>query len=212
MRPTFLFTSAAFLVLSGCIEEPTRVVPVGGADEAHSADRGAMNHGGMDGGEGMQSATAEVASLGGSSVAGTVTFTQLADGQLQVAYDLSGLEPGPHGFHVHENGSCATGDDGTPGGAAGGHFNPDGHPHGGPEAASASRHAGDFGNIMATESGMASGTFTDAVARLTGPQGIAGKALMVHGGRDDLQSQPSGAAGPRVGCGVIGEPHAGAGH
>ena len=209
MRPTLSFSCVALLALSGCIEEPTRVVPVGGAAAEHGADHetrdpAAMDHSGMTPHEGMATATAEIAPLGGSGVSGTVTFTQMDDGQLQVAYNLRGLEPGAHGFHVHENGSCAAGDDGTPGGAAGGHFNPTGHPHGGPDAAMASRHVGDFGNVEATEGGLASGTFTDGVASLTGAQAITGKALMIHGGQDDLESQPSGAAGARVGCGVIG--------
>ena len=33
---------------------------------------------------------------------------------------------------------------------------------------------------------------------------IIGRGIIVHGGEDDLESQPSGASGPRVGCGVIG--------
>ena len=30
-----------------------------------------------------------------------------------------------------------------------------------------------------------------------------GSALMVHGGADDYRSQPAGAAGDRVACGVV---------
>jgi len=33
---------------------------------------------------------------------------------------------------------------------------------------------------------------------------ILGRGVIVHNGEDDLSSQPSGAAGPRVACGVIG--------
>ena len=213
MRSSLLLSCAAFLVLSGCIEEPTRVVPAGGFhdEEAHDGDHD-MDHAGPDhndpgpaaGAMAMGMATAQIGALGGSGVSGTVTFTALDDGHLQVDYALRGLEPGAHGFHVHENGSCAAGEDGTPGGAAGGHFNPANHPHGGPNAAATARHAGDFGNVEAAADGTASGSFTDTVARLSGADGIAGKALMVHGGVDDLQSQPSGDAGARVGCGVIG--------
>ena len=32
---------------------------------------------------------------------------------------------------------------------------------------------------------------------------IIGKAIVVHVGMDDMVSQPSGAAGRRIGCGVI---------
>ena len=212
MRSSLLLACAALFVSSGCIEEPTRVVPVGGFhdEEAHDGDHG-MDHAGPDQASGamanggaMGMATAQIAALGGSGVSGTVTFTALDDGRLKIDYALSGLEPGAHGFHVHENGSCAAGADGTPGGAAGGHFNPANHPHGGPDATATARHAGDFGNVEAGADGAASGSFTDTVARLAGADGIAGKALMVHAGVDDLQSQPSGDAGARVGCGVIG--------
>jgi Cu-Zn family superoxide dismutase len=43
--------------------------------------------------------------------------------------DLVGLSPGLHGFHVHQNPSCGTGEKGgniVPGLAAGGHFDPAG--------------------------------------------------------------------------------------
>ena len=146
--------------------------------------------------------TVQIEPLGGSGVSGTVTLSP-APGGLEVRYELAGLTPGPHGFHVHENGSCADGDDGTPGGAAGGHFAPGGSPHGAPDAADGQRHAGDFGNVMADASGMASGSFVDVVATLDGPNGIAGKAVVVHADPDDLQTQPTGNAGSRVGCGVI---------
>ena len=49
-------------------------------------------------------------------------------GGLLVTPRLTGLTPGPHGFHVHENPSCAAKEhDGKPvaGLAAGGHFDPD---------------------------------------------------------------------------------------
>jgi Cu-Zn family superoxide dismutase len=39
---------------------------------------------------------------------------------------------------------------------------------------------------------------------LDGPNTIIGRGVIVHAGADDLTSQPSGAAGPRVACGVIG--------
>jgi Cu-Zn family superoxide dismutase len=147
-------------------------------------------------------ASAQIASLGDSEVNGLVSF-ESTDSGLQVTYELNGLPPGMHGFHVHENGSCDPGDDGEPGGAAGGHFNPTGAPHGAPAAAADQRHIGDFGNIEAGADGRAAGTFTDAVAMLDGAAGIVGKALVVHGNPDDLATQPTGDAGSRIGCGII---------
>src|SRR5262245_45956286 len=65
--------------------------------------------------------------LGNSKVAGKVVFTKVADG-VEIAAELSGLAPGEHGFHVHEFGDCSMAD----GVCAGGHFNPEGKPHGRP--------------------------------------------------------------------------------
>ncbi|MEM9997650.1 MAG: superoxide dismutase family protein, partial [Bacteroidota bacterium] len=100
-------------------------------------------------------------------------------------------------------GDCGPGEDGTPGGAAGGHFNPGGHDHGAPSDDAAERHKGDLGNIEANEEGLAEGTFDDTVLRLDGETSIVGKAFIVHADADDLTSQPTGAAGARVGCGII---------
>ena len=137
----------------------------------------------------------------GSGVSGVVRFTALDDA-VEVRYDLSGLSDGPHGFHVHQTGDCSADSTGTPAGAAGGHFNPLASPHGAPSNAPARRHAGDLGNIDA-EGGRAVGVVVDSVLAFSGPTSVLGKAILVHGGEDDLESQPAGDAGARVGCGVI---------
>lgn len=62
------------------------------------------------------------------------------------------------------------------------------------------RHMGDLGNIIA-EDGTALLEYVDDEIDLSQ---IIGRGVIVHGGEDDLESQPSGAAGPRIGCGVIG--------
>lgn len=133
----------------------------------------------------------------GNEVTGTVTFERTADG-VQVSAELSGLEKGPHGFHIHQYGDCRA-NDGT---SAGGHYNPTGNDHGAPTQDN--RHMGDMGNITAGGDGTATIDYTDTKIELNGPNSIIGRGIVVHGGQDDLSSQPSGAAGPRVGCGVIG--------
>ena len=133
----------------------------------------------------------------GNSVNGTVTFQQTADG-VQVTANLSGLAQGPHGFHIHQYGDCSA-SDGT---SAGGHYNPASNDHGSPTQDN--RHMGDMGNIVANGEGNATIEYTDPVIKLNAPDGIIGRGVVVHGGEDDFESQPSGAAGPRVGCGVIG--------
>ena len=149
-------------------------------------------------------ASALIDGLDGSGVSGSVTFRETGD-SLTVHFDLAGLPPGEHGFHVHEGDSCGPDSTGTPGGAAGGHFNPLASPHGAPSAAPADRHAGDLGNITADAEGRASGTTVDSLLTLSGPTSVVGHAVVIHGGRDDLTSQPSGDAGARIGCGVVRE-------
>jgi Cu-Zn family superoxide dismutase len=144
-------------------------------------------------------AVATLESAPGGSVGGTVTFTEV-DGQVQVEADLTGLTPGAHGFHVHEVGDCSAPDFSS----AGGHFAPEGHPHGAPTAAM--HHAGDLGNIEAGADGTAHHTITSpAITLEEGPNSIIGRAVIVHADADDMTSQPSGAAGGRVACGVIHE-------
>jgi len=133
----------------------------------------------------------------GNNVSGTITFTQ-TDSGVKVVADLQGLSKGKHGFHIHEFGDCSSAD----GMSAGGHFNPEGKTHGAPM--DMSRHMGDMGNLVADESGKAHLEYTDAVIRLNGPNSILGRSVIVHKGEDDLKSQPSANAGPRVACGVIG--------
>jgi Cu-Zn family superoxide dismutase len=140
---------------------------------------------------------AVLAPTAGSTVHGTVTFTATDDG-VRVTAQLEGLTPGNHGFHVHEFGDCSAAD----GTSAGGHFNPAGAPHAGPDAGT--RHTGDLGNLSADTQGMASYNRLDSTVRLDGPHSVIGRGVIVHAAPDDLTSQPTGNAGGRVACGVIG--------
>jgi Cu-Zn family superoxide dismutase len=133
----------------------------------------------------------------GSQVMGTVTFTKTDDG-VQVVADVTGLTPGKHGFHIHEFGDCSA-PDAT---SAGGHFNPTNDPHAGHDAAK--RHEGDLGNIEADSSGKAHLELTDKMMTISGDKSIIGRGLIVHEKADDLTTQPTGNAGGRVACGVIG--------
>ena len=143
-------------------------------------------------------AVAELIPTEGNETTGTVTFTSQAGGIL-VTVAAKGLTPGLHGFHIHEHGDCSALDAAS----AGGHFNPDGTPHGAPENPSAQRHMGDLGNLEAGQDGTAHYENTDSLLSLTGPNSIVGKAVIVHAQPDDFTSQPTGNAGPRIACGVI---------
>ena len=183
------------LVLAACAgDEHPDTTPAGTAAQADSVADLAEAVG--------PAATASIQPLGDSGVSGTVTFSP-AEGGVQVTYAIDGLAAGRHGFHVHENGDCGPGPDGTPGGAAGGHFAPMGSPHGAETAPAGQRHVGDFGNVEAGADGRAAGTFVDPVVALDGERSIIGKAVVVHAGEDDLATQPSGDSGDRVGCGVV---------
>ncbi len=149
-----------------------------------------------------ESVVAEVtiAAASESKVAGTVTFTKAGD-TIKVVAKLTGLTPGDHGFHVHDKGDCSSPDAKS----AGGHFNPVGVDHGAP--GSEVHHSGDLGNIVAGKDGTAELSVDLPSSHLSldadAPNYIVGRAVIVHGGADDMKSQPSGNAGPRVGCGVI---------
>jgi len=132
----------------------------------------------------------------GSSAVGMVHFQQNADGSVEVHVDMKNVPPGVHGFHIHDKGDC--GDNGN---AAGGHYNPMSMPHGAPDAVS--HHAGDFGNVTADASGTVNATFTTtSITVAPGATSVVGHAVILHANPDDLKTQPSGNAGPRIACGI----------
>jgi Cu-Zn family superoxide dismutase len=133
----------------------------------------------------------------GNTISGTATFTQEKDG-LHIEAHIIGLTPGEHGFHIHEFGNCAC-DDAV---CAGGHFNPTKDIHGSPE--SKHRHVGDLGNLVANEEGIAEYKLVDTDSTLNGPHSILGRGLIIHAQPDDYTTQPTGNAGARIGCGVVG--------
>jgi superoxide dismutase, Cu-Zn family len=87
------------------------------------------------------------------NVTGTIHFTQEDSKPTVITYSVSGLEPGEHGFHIHEFADFSNGCM-----SAGPHYNPHGKTHGGPTEEE--RHAGDLGNILADANGVAAGEMT----------------------------------------------------
>ena len=141
-----------------------------------------------------------IAGLGSSrgKVKGSLVLEELAEGGVSIKGAITGLKPGRHGFHVHEHGNCHSAD----GASAGDHFNPTKAPHGATEATHS--HVGDLGNIVADASGRAVIDLIKKPATLkAGPSSFLGRSFIVHAGADDLKSQPAGASGGRIGCGVI---------
>ena len=157
---------------------------------------GMLHHHGGEKVEVLQ-AKAEIQARSGSSVKGSVQFTQQGD-HLSVLADISGLTPWQaHGFHVHDKGDCSAAD----GMSAGGHFNPTGKPHGPPDG---DHHAGDMPSLQADGSGHAVARFQLVGVTLgEGANSLIGHSLIVHKDPDDYHTQPTGNSGARIGCGVI---------
>lgn len=156
--------------------------------------------------QGMKTAVATIAAAKGAAtqpanqhVAGTVTFTETADG-VKVVADLTGLAPGKHGIHIHDKADMSAPDLTS----AGGHWDPDGHKqHGGPASEGEKRHAGDLGNLEADAAGKAHYELTITGVSIGGKNDILGHSVIIHAKEDDMKSNPAGNAGGRVAGGVI---------
>lgn len=135
---------------------------------------------------------------------GVATIHEEADG-VHIEVEAHHLNPGVHGFHIHERGLCEA----PTFESAGGHFNPTHKEHGfdnpkGP-------HAGDMENIEVEEDGTVKVRIVNkAVTLERGKENSLfqkeGTSLMIHADPDDYVSQPAGNAGERIVCGVIASP------
>ncbi len=143
-------------------------------------------------------AIAMLAPTEGNIASGVVNFSQDGD-IMQIDARVDGLMPNSiHGMHIHIVGDCRAPD----GSSAGGHFNPNGSIHGGPF--SEPRHGGDLGSIQADGKGTAILSIqVTGISLGKGDDSIIGRSVIVHAQGDDLASQPSGNAGPRIACGLI---------
>jgi len=136
-----------------------------------------------------------------SLVSGRLTLRAVPGG-VRITGELGGLQRGgTHAIHIHEKGDCSAVDATS----AGGHFNPQGQPHG--RAGSGPHHGGDMDNLVADARGVAKVDVQALGVTLGGgAQDIVGRAVVVHAMADDYRSQPAGNAGARVACGVISAP------
>ena len=149
----------------------------------------------LDGYGAVASAVLEAKS--GSQLSGWARFVERQGGVAAIVH-VEGAAPGWHAVHVHEHGDCSSED----GKSAGGHFNPGATEHGSPHAPT--HHAGDLGNMWVAEDGVGHHEiFMPELTVTGGAYSVVGRGLIVHAGADDLVSQPTGAAGGRIGCGVI---------
>jgi Cu-Zn family superoxide dismutase len=143
-------------------------------------------------------AVARLEAKSDSTLTGSATF--VADGgMVTLTLEVQSTPAGEHAFHLHEIGDCSAAD----GTSAGGHWNPTGEDHG--KWNVEPFHLGDVGNLIVGEDGTGSITLTTDLWSIgTGEASdIVGRSVIVHAAADDFTTQPTGAAGGRIGCGVI---------
>lgn len=192
-RIAFVSLVLGAVALHGCESggQRQRGTASGGPDWVFLVDPGA---------EQPEPATAAVAVLhptAGSSVRGLVRFEE-RDGGLAVTADASGLPPGEHAFHIHLYGDCS----GPEAKTAGTHFNLHGPSENPPP--DIDRITGDLGELVADASGNAHAEAFLPAASLHGRYSILARSVVVHEKGNDPTQPPIGAAGGRLGCGVIG--------
>ena len=143
-------------------------------------------------------ATAQIRDRSGANV-GTARLYSLG-GEVTVSASFTGLPAGMKAVHLHTAGDCSAADFTS----AGGHLNPGGHEHG--TANPRGAHLGDLPNVTIAADG--SGTMSTVLRGTL--EGISddifdadGTAIVVHEGPDDYRSDPAGAAGSRIACGVV---------
>merc|ERR1712115_251887 len=114
---------------------------------------------------------------GDSNVKGTVTFEQASEGaDTTVSWNISGHDANAErGMHVHAFGDNTNGCT-----SAGPHFNPHQKTHGAPS--DSERHVGDLGNFKTDGQGNATGSVTDKLVKLIGPESVLGRTSVRQAG------------------------------
>jgi superoxide dismutase, Cu-Zn family len=135
---------------------------------------------------------------------GTINFRDTKQG-LFIEPMVTGLPPGLHGFHIHQNPNCGPGpganNQPAAGMAAGGHYDPKStNKHRGPH--SEDSHLGDLPILPVDLNGMAA---FPGVAKRLKTTDLVGRSVMIHAGSDNFDDAPNplGGGGGRIACGVI---------
>jgi Cu-Zn family superoxide dismutase len=133
-------------------------------------------------------------------VTGNATF-EVVNGKVKMMLNITAPSKANKSVavHIHEHAGC--GDNGKD---AHGHWNPTKVNHG--KWGSAASHAGDIGNVKLDAQGKGSKELETDRWTIGGDSttNILNRSIIVHGGVDDYKTQPTGNAGNRIGCGIIG--------
>ena len=149
--------------------------------------------------QGVGTATALLRDAAGRTV-GTANASQTSGG-IKISIEGTSLPSGPHGVHLHANGSCIPPDFTS----AGAHWNPSGRQHGRQNPAGA--HEGDLPNLLIGTDGRGSLEYLIPGADMSESEhpllDADGTALVVHVSADDHRTDPSGNSGGRIACGLF---------
>lgn len=131
--------------------------------------------------------------------AGTAILAAAGD-KVTITVAAIGLPAGPHGLHLHAAGKCEAPNFSS----AGAHLNPGGQQHG--SANPQGSHLGDLPNLVIDSGG--TGTVTSELKGSRAETEAAlfdgdGTAIVIHAAPDDYRTDPSGASGVRIACGVL---------
>jgi len=146
-----------------------------------------------------ETARATLKDATGKSI-GDASLRETPNGVL-ISVDLSSAPAGVHAFHVHETGKCEP----PKFLSAGGHLGSTAKQHG--FLNDAGPHAGDLPNVHVPADGRLSfEVFLPGATLSKGHEALLdadGAALVLHAAADDYRTNPAGAAGDRIACGVI---------
>lgn len=129
------------------------------------------------------------------NIRGVMTFDQKSHGT-EIHVKLSGVPPGDHGLHIHENSDIN---------APGKHYNPTNETHGDLD----SGHIGDLGNITADSTGIVNYFMIAPRIKLNGKNSIINRTIVLHSNIDDLgrsnhpDSKINGNSGQRLACAIV---------
>lgn len=200
-KASYLLSGLTILLLSSCACNDPRKPEVdknkrSNSNEVAQLDTAPMVKSANKLDQPITAGIAVINSLDNNKIQGKVLFIKVDEG-VKVIADIEGLTPGEHGFHIHEFGDCSSKTENS----MGAHFNPTNSKHGGPE--SAEKHVGDLGNLSADENGRAHYEAVNKVIKLQGRNSILGRSIIIHADKDDFVTQPAGASGDKIACGII---------